>query len=148
MVNTPQTWVARNAARLAIYLLLAIVLVAAFLQVRQWRDDAKTGAERIEARDATAAAASGITADLATTTTDQQRVEVRITADTRQLAIDLETLRRANPDLDHWLRGDIPGELRQLARERREARERLGVGAAGSGAADPGAPAPGRGDAR
>ena len=37
MVNTPQTWAARNAARLAIYLLLAIVLVAAVLQVRQRR---------------------------------------------------------------------------------------------------------------
>lgn len=148
MVNTPQTWAARNAARLAIYGLLAIVLVGAFLQVRQWREDAKTGAERIEARDATAAATTGIATDLSTTTTDQQRVEVRISADTRQLAIDLETLRRANPDLDHWMRADIPGELRQLARERREARDRLRAGAPGSGTADPGAPAPGSGDAR
>lgn len=148
MVNTPTTWAARNAARIAIYLLLAIVLVAAVLQVRQWREDAKTGAERIEARDATAGATSGIAADLTTTTTDQQRVEVRISADTRQLAIDLETLRRANPDLDHWMRADIPGELRQLARERREARDRLGAAAPGSGAADPGAPAAGSGDAR
>lgn len=148
MVNTPTTWAARNAARIAIYLLLAIVLAAVVLQVRQWREDAKTGAERIEARDATAGAASGITADLSATTTDQQRVEVRISADTRQLAIDLETLRRANPDLDHWMRADIPGELRQLARERREARDRLRAATPGSGTADPGAPAPGSGDAR
>lgn len=148
MVNTPQTWAARNAARLAVYGLLAIVLVAGFLQVRQWRTDAKTGAERIEARDATAGAASGITADLSATTTDQQRVELTITADTRQLAIDLETLRRANPDLDHWLAGPVPDELRQLARERREARDRLRAAAPGSGTADPGAPAAGSGDAR
>lgn len=138
MVNTPTTWAARNAARLAVYGLLAVVLVLTVLQVRQWRADAKEGAARIEARDATAGAASGITADLATTTTDQQRVEVRITADTRQLAIDLETLRHANPDLDHWLRGDVPGELRELARKRREARDRLRADPAGSGAADPG----------
>jgi len=148
MVNTPTTWAARNAARIAIYLLLAIVLVATVLQVRQWREDAKTGAARIEARDATAAATTGIAADLSTTTTDRQRVEVRITADTRQLAIDLETLRRANPDLDHWLRADIPGELRQLARERREARDRLRAGAPGSGTADQGAQAAGNGDPR
>lgn len=141
MVNTPTTWAARNAARIAIYLLLAIVLVVAVLQVRQWREDAKTGAERIEARDATAGATSGIAADLTTTTTDQQRVEVRITADTRQLAIDLEALRRENPSVDYWMRGDIPGELRELARKRREARDRLRAAAPGSGAADPGAPA-------
>ena len=137
MTTTPQTWAARNAARLAIYLLLAIVLVAVWLQVRQWRDDAQTGAERIEARDATATATTGIATDLATTTTDQQRVEVRVTADTRQLAIDLETLRRANPDVDFWMRGDVPGELRELARERREARDRLRPAAAGRAAADP-----------
>ena len=148
MVNTPQTWAARNAARLAIYLLLAIVLVAAVLQVRQWREDAKTGAERIEARDATAGAASGIATDLSTTTTGQQQVQVRITADTRQLAIDLETLRRENPSVDYWMRGDIPGELRELARKRREARDRLGAAAPGSGAADQGAPAPGDAEPR
>lgn len=148
MVNTPQTWAARNAARLAIYLLLAIVLVAAVLQVRQWREDAKTGAERIEASDATAGAASGIATDLTTTTTGQQQVQVRITADTRQLAIDLEALRRENPSVDYWMRGDIPGELRELARKRREARDRLGAAAPGSGAADPGAPAPGDAEPR
>lgn len=148
MVNTPQTWAARNAARLAIYLLLAIVLVAAVLQVRQWREDAKTGAERIEARDATAGAASGIATDLTTTTTGQQQVQVRITADTRQLAIDLETLRRENPSVDYWMRGDIPGELRELARKRREARDRLRAAAPGSGAADPGTPAPGDAEPR
>ena len=110
--------------------------------------DAKTGAERIEARDATAGAASGIAADLTTTTTDQQRVEVRITADTRQLAIDLETLRRENPSVDYWMRGDIPGELRELARARREARDRLGAAAPGSGAADPGTAAAGDAEPR
>ena len=148
MVNTPTTWAARNAARIAIYLLLAIVLVVAVLQVRQWREDAKAGAERIEARDATAGATSGIAADLTTTTTDQQRVEVRITADTRQLAIDLETLRRENPSVDYWMRGDIPGELRELARARREARDRLGAAAPGSGAADPGTAAAGDAEPR
>lgn len=147
-MTTPQTWAARNAARLIIYTLLALLLIAAWLQVRQWRDDAKTGAERIEARDATAAAASGIAGDLTTTTTDQQRVEVRITADTARLAIQLEELRNANPDVDFWMRGDIPGELRELARERREARDRLGAGAPGGPATDPGAPAAGAGDAR
>ena len=135
-IETPQTWLARNAARLAIYVLLAILAVILFLQVRQWRDDAKTGAERIESRDATAAATTGIAADLGTTTTDQQRVEVCISADTARLAIDLEALRNANPDVDHWMRADIPGELRELARQRREARDRLRPAAPGSGAAD------------
>lgn len=145
---TPRTWAARNAARLAIYALVAIVLVLAWLQVRQWRDDARTGAQRIEARDATAGAASGMADDLTTTTTDRQRVEVRIVADTRQLAIDLETLRHANPAVDDWLRRPIPGELRELARERREARDRLRADPPGGGTADQGAPADRPGDAR
>ncbi|QZI85868.1 i-spanin [Stenotrophomonas phage Suso] len=146
MIDTPQSWAARNAARLAIYLLLAIVLVATWLQIRTWREDARTGAERIEQRDNTAAAAGAIADDLATTTTDRQRVEVRITADTAQMARDLEKLRRENPSLDHWMRADIPVQLRELARQRREARDRLATGAAGRGAADQGARAPGSGD--
>lgn len=143
MVNTPQTWAARNAARIAVWLLVTIVVVGLLWQVKQWRDDAKTGADRIEARDATAAATTGIAADLGDATTGQQRVEVHISADTRQLAIDLETLRNANPNVDHWMRGDIPGELRELARKRREARDRLRAAAPGSGTADQGAATPG-----
>lgn len=143
MIETPQGWATRNAARLAVYALLAIVLVLGFLQVRQWRADAKTGADRIEARDKTTQAATAIGEDLDRVTTDQRAVEVIITADTRQLAKDLERLRRENPSMDSWLSADIPGELRELARERREARERLGNAAPGSGATEPPARAPG-----
>jgi len=148
MIETPPTWAARNAARIAIWILLAILATVAVLQILTWRRDAQDNAAAIDARDATATAAGGITADLATTTTDRQRVEVRITADARQMAIDLETLRRENPDLDHWLRTDVPMQLRDLARQRREARDRLGSTPPGSAAADAGAPAAGSGDAR
>lgn len=148
MIDTPQSWAARNAARIAIYVLVAVLLIAAWLQIRTWREDAQEGAARIEARDNTAAAAGGIATDLSSTTADRQRVEVRITADTAQLARDLETMRRENPDLDHWLRADIPVQLRELARQRREARDRLAPAAPGSGGTDPGAPAAGAGNAR
>ena len=148
MIETPQSWLARNAARLAIYALLAVLLVIFVLQVKAWRDDAKANATAIDQRDATATATSDIAADIGTTTTDRQRVEVKITADTRQLVIDLEKLRRENPDLEHWLSADIPVQLRDLARQRREARDRLGTAAPGSAAADPGAPAAGSGDAK
>lgn len=148
MPITPQTAAAQLLARVLAALLLLGALLALTYQVYRWRDDAKTGAERIEARDRTSEAASGIAGDLGTTTTDQQRVEVRITADTRQLAIDLETLRRESPTVDDWLRAPVPDELRQLARARREARERLGAGAPGSGATDPGEAASRTSDAR
>lgn len=148
MIDTPQTWAARNAARIAIWILVAILATFAVLQILAWRRDAHANAAAVDERDKTATAAGGIAADLATTTTDRQRVEVRITADTRQMAIDLEQLRRENPDLDHWLRADIPVQLRDLARQRREARDRLGAAAPGSAAADQGAPAAGSGDAR
>lgn len=148
MIDSPQTWAARNAARLAIYLLLAVIVVAVFLQIRAWRDDAHAGAERIEQRDRTAQAAGAIADDLASTTTDRQRVEVHINADTAQLARDLEKLRRENPDLDHWLRADIPVQLRELARQRREARDRLAPAAPGGGGNDQGAPAAGAGNPR
>lgn len=137
MIDTPQTWLARNAARLAIYGLLAVVLVLAVLQVLQWREDAKTGAERIEARDATAGAATGITQDLGDTAAEQQQVEVRIVTDTARMTAQLETIRREKPDVDRWLADPVPVELRELARQRRQARERSGDPAAGSGAADP-----------
>ena len=141
MVDTPQAWAARNAARLVIYLLLAVILVTAFFVIKQWREDAKAAPAMLEQRDAIATATGEIAGDLTTATEARQRVEVAITTDTRQLAIDLETLRRANPDLDHWLDGDIPGELQQLAAERQRARDRLGAGADGSQGTDPGAPA-------
>lgn len=148
MIDTPQTWAARNAARIAIWFLVTVLVTIAVLQILAWREDAKANATAIDERDRTAAAAGGIAEDLANTTTDRQRVEVRITADTRQMAIDLETLRRENPDLDHWLSADIPVQLRDLARKRREARDRLGSTPPGGAAADPGAPAAGSGDAR
>lgn len=148
MPNTPETWAARNAARIAIWILVAVLVAIAVWQVRQWRADAKEGAARIEARDETAAAAGAIAEDLTSTTTDQQRVEVQISADTRQLAIDLESLRRENPTVEHWLSGPIPDELRELARKRREARDRLTGAADGGGSADPGTPADGSDPAR
>lgn len=148
MIETPSTWAARNAARIAIWILATIIVVILLLQIRAWRNAANEAPARIEARDATAAAAGAIATDLTTTTTDRQLVEVRIRADTAQMARDLESLRRENPDLDHWLRADIPLELRQLARQRREARDRSGAAAPGSAGADQGATAPGAGDAR
>ena len=137
MIDTPQTWMARNAARLAVYALAAVVLVLAWINIQRWRQDAKEGAARIEARDATAGAATGITADMQTTSAEQQQVEVRIVTDTGRMFAQLETIRREKPDVDRWLDEPVPPELLQLARQRREARERSGDPGAGGRAAEP-----------
>lgn len=148
MSVTPQGFFAKHGARLAIYVLLALVIGGVFLQVRQWREDAKTGAERIEQRDSTAAAAGGIAEDISHTTTEQQRVEIIVAADTRKLTAELEILRRENAPVDDWLRRPVPVELRELARQRREARDRLGAVAPGRGGNDQGEAADGRDSAR
>lgn len=146
MIETPQTWLARNAARLAIYTLLAVLLAVAFFTIKGWRDDAKTRGEAIEKRDATATATTGIAQDLGEATAQSRAVEVHISNDTRALTAALEALRNEKPNVDAWLDAPVPDELRQLAREKRESRDRLGLAADGSNRADAGAPAPGAGN--
>jgi len=126
--------------------LLAVVLLFIVLQVRQWRADAKEAPARIEARDATAGATTDIAADLGAATDEQHQVEVRIITDTRQLQTRLETIRRESPTVDAALATPIPVELRELARARREARDRLGAAADGGAGADQGTAAAGSGN--
>lgn len=132
-----QVWLAKNGARLLVYALLALVLLLGWLQVQRWRADAKEGAARIEARDQTAKAATGITADLGEATDGRQQVEVRVVTDTARMALEIERIRNEKPTVDRWLSDPVPVELRELARQRREARERSGDPEAGGRAADP-----------
>lgn len=125
--------------------LVLVVLLFVVLQVRQWRADAQAAPARIEARDATAGATTGIAADLGEASEEQHQVEVRIITDTRQLQTRLETIRRESPTVDAALAAPIPVELRELARARREARDRLGAAADGSAGADQRAAATGAG---
>lgn len=146
MIDTPQTWLARNAARLAIYALLAVLVLGAWFTITGWREDAKISTAALEQSTATAAATTGIATDLGQATADRDQVQVHITNDTRALTAAVEALRNEKPNVDAWLDAPVPDELRDLARQRREARDRLRAAADGSHGADPGAGAAGSGN--
>jgi DNA-directed RNA polymerase alpha subunit len=113
------------ATRILIWALTAIVVVAVFLQIRQWREDAKTGADRIEQRDRTAEATVGIAEDLQVETDERGAIEQALAVEATRTYAYVEERRRASPDLDAALRERWPAELRDAARARREARDRL-----------------------
>lgn len=147
-LETPQGWATRQVIGAGILVALIIGLV---WYGYHWKSNQVEHAQdkaTIAEQAGTAKATSEINTDLGTTQAEAQRVEVTVHTDTAALARQLEKLRHENPDLDARLAEPWPSELRELARQRRLARDRLGAGATGSGPADPGTPAPGSGDAR
>lgn len=127
--------------KVIIAVLIAIILGLGIKQAVDWRDQAKTAQSAIEQRDKTAGAATGITADLTKSTEGQQRVERTVQVDTAALAAAIEKTRHANPSVDNWLNQPVPDQLRELAKQRREARQRPAAAQPGSPAADKGTPA-------
>lgn len=144
----PQVRAATLGAKLAVAAVIVLAVIVLWFAWLAARDRVKTADATIEAQAQTAQATSGITQDLGATQAEAARVEVTVHTDTAQLARQLEAQRHANPDLDRALSQPWPSQLRELARARRIARDRLGAAAPGSPAADPGAPAPGNGNAR
>lgn len=131
------TWLEAHAAKLFIAAVLGVFLFLLVQQVLSWRDEAIDSRAIIAAKTATATATTGITTDLGKATDGQQAVQVRITTDTQKLAVDLEKLRHANPTVDSWLAEPVPVQLRELAKQRRQDRDRLATAAPGSTAAHP-----------
>jgi type II secretory pathway pseudopilin PulG len=147
-MDTPATWATRQVIGLILLAVVIIALVAIGYRWKSAQDKHAADAATISQQGQTAQATDAITKDLGTTQAEAQRVEVTVRTDTAALARNLERLRHENPSLDSRLAEPWPAELRELARQRRLARDRPGVAAPGGRPADPRAPAPGSGDAR
>lgn len=125
--------------RIAFYVLVAVAVLLAFFLWLKTRDANRDLAANVEQGVRTDQAASGIAqaagaAVVAQRSREAAMAEARITH--QQL---YEEVRRNDPSVRAWGDTPIPDRLRQLARERREARERLGCvgdGCGGDGAAE------------
>lgn len=125
--------------RVAFYVLVAVAALLAFFLWLKTRDANRDLAANAEQGVRTDQAASGIAqaagaAVVAQRSREAAMAEARITH--QQL---YEEVRRNDPSVRAWGDTPIPDRLRQLARERREARERLGCvgdGCGGAGAAE------------
>lgn len=125
--------------RIAFYVLVAsAALLASFLWLKTRdanRDLAANAAQGVR----TDRAASGIARDASEAVIAQRSREAAVAEVRITYQHQYEEVRRNDPSVRAWSDTPVPDRLRQLARERREARERLGCvgdGCGGDGAAE------------
>jgi hypothetical protein len=130
-----------DATRLVIFAALVIGGWFAVRQALEWRDQANAAKAVIAQHDQTAKATTGIGHDIAKATAGRDQATARLVDETRRLNAEVERLRHVDKAVDDFLVMPVPPSLRQLARQRREQRDRPGPAAAGSSPAHPGTPA-------
>lgn len=134
--------------QIADLVLAALLIIAGYLSyhtVSKW----KAGYDANKANTATATAVekstSAVVADFTNVTDGSRAREAGVDQARQQYIVLREELHNANPTVASFDDAPVPDELRQLARARREARERLGGHAAGgqrSGEAEAAGPGP------
>lgn len=119
----------------AVRLLGLVVLVRGYFLFQASRDDAKKTAATLEQVIRTDKAASDIATESGATKAEVQRVEVVVTQARQTYQQQYQEVKREDPDVAGWAGGAVPDRLRDLARTRREQRERSGC--TGDGCAGP-----------
>lgn len=109
---------------------LLIFLGWLWLQSRDERQQTQASAEQGVR---TGVAVTGITQDASDAADETQRVEITVTDARSAYQRGYQDAKREDPSIADWAAQPVPQRLRDLARERRLARERLGCSGDGCG---------------
>lgn len=119
-------------------LLLVLVLVGlgyAGYKINSWRIAAEKNGNAVEQLNRTGQATTDIAKDVAAAVGDTAVKEGAVTTTRIEHVHKYEVLRNENKDVRDYTNRAVPMQLRELAKARRESRERLGSNEAGSPAA-------------